>query len=169
MLFNIPLPDNNNFLKNGEMNSIKGYLSALNDQLRFLMVNIDEENLSENLLNTIKYSSSAVRNWSLGNNIDGDKIADHSLNPAKLPIDSMQKNDLSSNPFGLNIGKELSLNRDDKNCNIAVNTNGLLSFSQGASSIPFSLALFKNDDRYFFYLVNSDGNIIGSLPIQTDI
>ena len=166
MLFNVPLPDGNEFSKNGDFNSIKGYLSALNDQLRFLMVNIDEENLSENLLNTINRSSSAVQSWSMGENIDGNKLADHSIAPNKLPVDSMQKNDLSSNPFGLNIGKELSLNMGDTVCGISVNGDGLLSFSQGANTVPFSLALFKNEGQYFFYLVDSDGNIIGSLPFQ---
>ncbi|MBQ7968469.1 MAG: hypothetical protein IJ292_01420 [Clostridia bacterium] len=169
MLFNNPLPDINAFSKDGDLNLIKGYLSALNDQLRFFMVNIDEENLSENLRNSIKNSSSAVKKWSAGEKINGNELADGTVSPTKLPVDSLQKNDLSSNPYGLNIGKELSLNRDDKICNITVTKNGLLYFSQGADSVPFSLALLKNNGQYFFYLVDSEGRIIGTIPLQTDI
>ena len=168
MLFNIPLPDVNSSNKS-DFNSIKGYLSALNDQLRFLMVNIDEENLSENLLNNIKSTSNAIKNWALGNQIDGNKLADGTVPANKLPVDNMQRNDLTSNPYGLSIGKELSMNSNGEICSIGINPNGLLSFSQGADTVPFSLALFKSDDQYFFYLVNSEGRIIGTIPVQNVI
>jgi len=53
MQFNLTLPSFSDIEKSSELESIKGYLSTLHDQLRYMMLNIDTENLSSPLNETI--------------------------------------------------------------------------------------------------------------------
>ena len=53
-MFNITLPDLSDISDKQNLEKIKGYLATLNDQLRYMMLNIDEENLSDSLSDTIK-------------------------------------------------------------------------------------------------------------------
>ena len=60
MIFDIPLPNllNNSDKQNTE--TITEYLYMLNDRLGYMMMNIDEDNLSEGLLNTITSNTNAL-------------------------------------------------------------------------------------------------------------
>ncbi len=53
MFLNITLPDLSEISDKQNIEKIRGYLATLNDQLRYMMLNIDEDNLSENLSSTI--------------------------------------------------------------------------------------------------------------------
>ncbi len=57
MNFNISLPSLSDTLDKQNAEKIKGYLATLHDQLRYMMLNIDTENLSDELATTIKNSS----------------------------------------------------------------------------------------------------------------
>ena len=57
MLFNISLPDLSDISDNQNIDKIRGYLATLNDQLRYMMMNIDEDNLSQSLSDTINTSA----------------------------------------------------------------------------------------------------------------
>lgn len=78
MLFNNPLMNVSDLPDNKASEQIKSYLTTLNNQLQYIMMNIGEENLSETLSSSISeaYKNAQKINWLIS---DGTAPYDFSL------------------------------------------------------------------------------------------
>ncbi len=84
MLFNISLPSLSDISDKQNAEKIRGYLATLHDQLRYMMLNIDTENLSDSLSNTITTASDNAE-FSKNNVISlGDKMTTVSQTADKI-------------------------------------------------------------------------------------
>ena len=180
MQLNILPPDfsNNDTRYNAE--KIKGYLSALQNQLSHMLLNIEEDNLSDTLLNLIKNTANTAQriNWLISNNSTHDNVSLSAsavtslINNLKtiglislLPTDKDGNIDFSSNQTGLNIGKSISFSSEKETKSIYIDSVGNLVFDTAKNAIPFSLALNKNDTGYFREILDNSANTIGKINL----
>ena len=168
MQLNVSPPDFSNNDDRYSTEKIKGYLSSLQNQLSHMLLNIEEDNLSDNFLNTIKTAANTAEkiNWLISNNSTSDSLflTDSAVSSLlgslkKLGLKSILPTDkdgnidlspdLSSNNTGLNVGKKITFSSKNEKNNIYINSYGNLVFDTAKNSLPFSLALNYNDTGYF--------------------
>lgn len=180
MQLNISPPDFSSTTDNYNAEKIKGYLSALQNQLSHMLLNIEEENLSDNLLNTIKnFAKTAEKiNWLISDKTSRDSISlsDSAisliLNSLKLvgiisllPTDENGNIDLSSNKSGMIIGKNITLSSEKGGKHIYVNDAGNMVFDTAKNALPFSLALNKTDSGYSLSVLDESADSIGKIDL----
>lgn len=180
MQLNISPPDFSNTDDRYNVEKIKGYLSALQNQLSHMLLNIEEENLSDSLINTIKKAAENAEkiNWLLSDKSTYDAVTlsdsavtsliyslkDFGLIPL-LPTDKNGNIDLSSNTYGLIIGNNITLSSDNGSNRIYVNTSGNMVLDTAKDSLPFSLILNKSDEGYSFEVLDKDATHIGKINL----
>ena len=180
MQLNISPPDFSNTTDKYNVEKIKGYLSALQNQLSHMLLNIEEENLSDNLLNTIKTTvkNSEKINWLISDKSSHDSISlsqsalSSLLNYLKivglislLPTDENGNIDLSSNKSGVIIGKNITLSSEKGANHIYVNSAGNMVFDTAKNSLPFSLVLNKTDTGYSLSVLDDTAESIGKIDL----
>ncbi|MBR6682501.1 MAG: hypothetical protein IKL40_05910 [Clostridia bacterium] len=142
MHFNLTLPDFDGLSDASALQQIKGYLTILNEQLRYMMLNIDEDNLTGSL------------SESLGNVSNTQEL----IRSFEKTISSLDERvtHISQN-MGSFVEKEKKLLLDDE---------GRLHLDTGFGNIPFSLGIINGDNGSCLAVYNSDGNMIGSLELN---
>ena len=180
MQLNISPPDFSNTTDIFNIEKIKGYLSSLQNQLSHMLLNIEEENLSDSLLNTIKTTAKTAEriNWLITDKSSHDSISlsDASLSSilnslkiigliSLLPTEENGNIDLSSNTSGLTLGQNITLSSEKGENHIYVNSTGNLVFDTAKNALPFSLVLNKTDTGYSLNVLDESANPIGKIDL----
>ena len=138
MHFNLALPDFDGLSDASALQQIKGYLTVLNEQLRYMMLNIDEDNLSGSL------------SESLGNVSNAGEI-----------ISSFEKIlsalDEKVNRISQNIGAI-----GEKEKRLLLDADGKLHFDTGFGDMPFSFGVTSDEDGAYLAVYDTDGKMLGS-------
>lgn len=166
MFFNISLPDLSKSSDKQNVEAIRGYLATLNDQLRYMMLNIDEENLSDDLVNVIKTAYLLTTQWRLGEYLNGQMLGEGTITPDKIAVDSNSRTNLAGNPNGINVSYGVNISGENGSALLYVNDLGMLTLKQSNNSLPFSLVLSYENEEYNLTLYNQAGDAVGKIPIQ---
>lgn len=142
MHFNLTLPDFEGLSDASALQQIKGYLTVLNEQLRYMMLNIDEDNLSGSL------------SESLGNMSNVSEI----ISSFEKVISAL---DEKVTRISQNVGAI-----GEKEKRLLLDAEGKLLFDTGFGDMPFSLGVTSDENGSCLAVYNTDGNMIGSLELN---
>ncbi len=139
MHFNLTLPEFDGLSDKSSLQQIKGYLTVLNEQLRYMMLNIDEDNFSGSF---------------------SDSLVD--ISKVKEMIETLENNvkELDQKVT------RLSLSLGQKEKRLLLDSNGNLLFDTGFGDTPFSLGISYSGDIGYLTAYDKDGKIIGSASLD---
>ncbi len=165
MNFNLNLPSFDGFSDSSAIQQLRGYLSLLNDQLRYLMINIDEENLSSSFkesLDTTSQNAAYAKNKA---DYLGESLSQVLPVTDTLSLDDSSRLVLSNALSGLKVNGTITLADENSEKYISLDDMGCMIFKTRQSSLPFCLDLSKNNDNYVLTVYGKNGVIAGKIPL----
>lgn len=142
MRFNLTLPSFDGLSDESSIGQIKGYLTVLNEQLRYMMLNIDEDNLSGAL---------------------GDAVG-NVANAGKLIGELNEKVTLMEKSIS-RLGEKLS-DIEGKTSRITLLDNGSLTVDTGLGYTPLSFGITGDEGTYVLTVYGDSGNALGCVELS---
>ncbi len=118
----------------------------------------------------VAYNADNTPTFSINKNgtcyIDGTSISGGSITADKIYSDTEMRLDFSNNYRGMKIGDSLFFTTESATRRIFVSGAGIMCFDTGRGNSAFSFALERSGSNYTLSLLASNGNVIGTIPVE---